>query len=77
MEDRKVVVACLPQVKHGQTSAASVAKNMLRSFPAIHFRLMLGIAGECQNWRDDTGGKPGCVTVLEASPRTMAAVVDE
>ena len=40
-----VVVACLPKGVYGTTSAATVAKDMLRSFHHIRFRLMVGIGG--------------------------------
>ena len=39
------MVACLPKGKYGLTSVASVAKDMLRSFPSIRIGLMVGIAG--------------------------------
>jgi hypothetical protein len=38
-----VVIACLPKGKYGLTSAASVARDMLRSFTSIRFGLMVGI----------------------------------
>jgi nucleoside phosphorylase len=40
-----VVVACLPAGSTGITPAATVAANMLRSFPSIRFGLMVGIGG--------------------------------
>lgn len=42
---RIVVVACLTKGRYGLTSAASVAKDMLRSFPRIRIGLMVGIGG--------------------------------
>ena len=45
MGDHQVVIACLPQGKYGLASAATVATNLRRSFPAIHFSLMVGIGG--------------------------------
>ena len=39
-----VVIACLPKGRYGITSAVTVAERMLSSFPAIRFRLMVGIA---------------------------------
>ncbi|KAF5515191.1 putative ankyrin repeat protein [Colletotrichum siamense] len=41
----KVVMACLPSGQYGTTNAAAVASNMMRSFPSIHIRLMVGIGG--------------------------------
>ena len=40
-----VVIACLPAEKTGTVSAAIVAKDMLRSFKAVRFGLMVGIGG--------------------------------
>jgi nucleoside phosphorylase len=39
------VIACLPDENTGKVSAAIVAKDMLRSFKAIRFGLMVGIGG--------------------------------
>jgi len=51
--DHKLVVACLPQGKYGLASAATVAKDLLRSFPAIHFGLMVGIGGGAPSAKHD------------------------
>ena len=40
-----VVIACLPAEMTGKVSAATVAKDMVRSFKAIRFGLMVGIGG--------------------------------
>ncbi|SCV61255.1 uncharacterized protein FFFS_15824 [Fusarium fujikuroi] len=40
-----VVIAVLPDGEYGKSSAASVARNMMHSFPNIRFGLMVGIAG--------------------------------
>lgn len=40
-----VVIVYLPKGRYGIASAASVAKNMLRSFESIRIRLMVGIRG--------------------------------
>lgn len=40
-----VVIACLPAESTGKVSAATVATNMLRSFKAVRFGLMVGIGG--------------------------------
>ncbi|OCL09317.1 purine and uridine phosphorylase [Glonium stellatum] len=45
IEEHNVVMACLPLGSYGLTSAASAAKDMLRSFPSIRFGLMVGIGG--------------------------------
>lgn len=48
-----VVVASLPKGKYGTTSAATVARDMLRSFPSIKFGLMVGIAGGAPSEKHD------------------------
>lgn len=53
MSQHNVVIACLPKGKYGLTSAASVAKDMLRSFPSIRFGLMVGIAGGAPSKKHD------------------------
>jgi len=40
-----VVIACLPYGVYGTTSAATVATQMLASFPSIRFGIMVGIGG--------------------------------
>jgi len=40
-----IVIACLPSGNMGITPAATVAADMLRSFPKIRFGLMVGIGG--------------------------------
>ena len=40
-----VVIACLPTGVYGTTSATAVAIQMLSTFPAIQFGLMVGIGG--------------------------------
>jgi len=44
-----VVMACLPAGVYGTVSAASVATNMLRTFPGIRLGLMVGIGGGIPN----------------------------
>ncbi len=45
VDDHHVVVACLPKGRYGIASAATVAKDMLRSFESIRVGLMVGIGG--------------------------------
>ncbi|KAM7209924.1 hypothetical protein V8F06_014694, partial [Rhypophila decipiens] len=40
-----IVIGCLPEGRYGTNSAASVARNMVRSFPNLRFALMVGIGG--------------------------------
>ncbi|EED11819.1 hypothetical protein TSTA_109990 [Talaromyces stipitatus ATCC 10500] len=43
--DHNVVIACLPAAITGKVSAATIAKDMIHSFPAVRFGLMVGIGG--------------------------------
>jgi hypothetical protein len=47
------VIACLPKGKYGLTSAASVARDMLRSFTSIRFGLMVDIRGGAPSPKHD------------------------
>ncbi|KAF3771367.1 hypothetical protein M406DRAFT_11270, partial [Cryphonectria parasitica EP155] len=40
-----IIIACLPSGQYGTTNAATVANNMLRSFPSIRMGFMVGIGG--------------------------------
>ncbi|KUL83657.1 hypothetical protein ZTR_11042 [Talaromyces verruculosus] len=40
-----VVIACLPEGRHGTNSAATVATQMVHAFPSIKLGLMVGIGG--------------------------------
>jgi nucleoside phosphorylase len=40
-----VAIACLPAGGYGTNNAATVANNMLRSYPSVNIRLMVGIGG--------------------------------
>ena len=51
--DHNIVIACLPMGRYGTTSAASVAKDMLRSFGSIRIRLMVGIGGGAPSEKHD------------------------
>lgn len=48
-----VVLACLPSGIYGITSAAIVLDQMLLTFPAVRFGLMVGIGGGVPNTRTD------------------------
>ncbi|CRK40266.1 hypothetical protein BN1723_015695 [Verticillium longisporum] len=45
VQGHNVVVACLPAGIYGPTSAATVAKDLLRTFKSVRFGLMVGIDG--------------------------------
>ncbi len=47
-----VVIACLPAEKTGKVSAAIVTKDLLRSFKAIRFGLMVGVGGGAPYYSD-------------------------
>jgi nucleoside phosphorylase len=67
-----VVIACLPKDKYGLTSAASVAKDMLRSFPSIRFGMMVGIGGGAPSLKHDI--RLGDVVVSSPVGRTGGVV---
>jgi len=48
-----VVIAVLPYGEYGTSSAASVARDMLHSFPNLRCRLMVGISGGAPNQKHD------------------------
>ncbi|KAI3528057.1 hypothetical protein CSPX01_16505 [Colletotrichum filicis] len=45
MQGHRVVIACLPNGVYGTNPAATVAKDMLRTFKSIRFGLLVGIGG--------------------------------
>jgi nucleoside phosphorylase len=49
----KVVIAVLPDGEYGTSSAASVARDMLHSFPNVRIGLMVGIGGGAPNEKHD------------------------
>jgi nucleoside phosphorylase len=51
--EHNVVIASLPKGKYGLTSAATVAKDLLRSFESIRFGLMVGIGGGVPSLKHD------------------------
>lgn len=53
MAGHKVVIAVLPRGTYGLSSAASVAANMLNSFPNIRIGLMVGIGGGAPTAKHD------------------------
>ncbi|KAI3014430.1 hypothetical protein CBS147347_11476 [Aspergillus niger] len=48
-----IVIGCLPAGRYGTSSASSVARDMLRSFPNLRFALMVGIGGGAPSARND------------------------
>ena len=51
--DHHIVIACLPKWRYGIASAASVAKDMLRSFESIRIGLMVGVGGGAPSDKHD------------------------
>ncbi|KAL6806061.1 ankyrin repeat-containing domain protein [Trichoderma sp. SZMC 28012] len=51
--DHNVVIAVLPDGEYGISSAASVARDMLHSFPDIRIGLMVGIGGGAPSKKHD------------------------
>jgi hypothetical protein len=49
----KVVIAVLPDGEYGIAAAASVAKDMLHSFPNVRIGLMVGIGGGAPSRKHD------------------------
>ncbi|RSL54066.1 hypothetical protein CEP54_010073 [Fusarium duplospermum] len=45
IHQHNIVIGCLPSGIYGTTSAAYVARDMVRSFPSLRFALMVGIGG--------------------------------
>jgi nucleoside phosphorylase len=45
VKGHNVVIVCLPNGRYGTSSTASVARDMVRSFPNLRFALMVGIGG--------------------------------
>jgi nucleoside phosphorylase len=48
-----IVIAVLPDGEYGTASAASVARDMLHSFPNIRFGLMVGVGGGAPSRKHD------------------------
>lgn len=48
-----VVIAVLPEGEYGISSAASVARDMLHSFPNVRIGLMVGIGGGAPSAKHD------------------------
>ncbi|KAK8038807.1 hypothetical protein PG993_007218, partial [Apiospora rasikravindrae] len=53
MGKHNVVIAVLPDGEYGTTSAATVARDMLHSFPNVRIGLMVGIGGGAPSAKND------------------------
>lgn len=63
--EHNVVIACLPAGVYGTNAAATVASNMLRTFPEIRFDLMVGIGGGIPNLAKEIDIRLGDVVVSQ------------
>ncbi|KAH8755003.1 hypothetical protein F5883DRAFT_571620 [Diaporthe sp. PMI_573] len=53
MGDHNVVIAVLPDGEYGTASAATVARDMLHTFPNVRIGLMVGIGGGAPSAKND------------------------
>jgi nucleoside phosphorylase len=53
MGEHNVVIAAMPDGEYGTASAASVARDMLHSFPNVRIGLMVGIGGGAPSMKHD------------------------
>lgn len=65
MHGHNVVIACLPVGVYGTVSAATVAKDMLRTFTGIRFGIMMGIGGGVPNVHTGVDIRLGDVVVSQ------------
>lgn len=72
VQDHNVVVACLPAGIYGTTPAATVAKDLLRTFKSVRFGLLVGIGGGAPSANHDI--RLGDVVVSQPSG-TMGGVI--
>ncbi|ERF68823.1 hypothetical protein EPUS_06267 [Endocarpon pusillum Z07020] len=65
VHEHNVVIACLPAGVDGTAAAASVAKDMVRTFKALRFGLMVGIGGGIPDLDKDKDIRLGDVVVSQ------------
>ncbi|KAF6815038.1 g-protein beta wd-40 repeats containing [Colletotrichum musicola] len=53
IKGHNIVIACLPAGIHGTTTAATVAKDLLRTFKSLRFGLLVGIGGGAPSRTND------------------------
>lgn len=63
--DHNVILACLPSGTTGMNSAATVAANIVRSFPKLRFGLLVGVGG----------GAPGTTSVEDRDDIRLGDIV--
>jgi nucleoside phosphorylase len=67
MNEHNVVIACLPAGVDGTNAAATVAKDMTRTFKALRFVLLVGIGGGIPNLEQGIDVRLGDVVVSQPS----------
>lgn len=72
IKNHNVVIACLPAGVYGTTTAATVAKDMRRTFKSIRFGLMVGIGGGAPSPAHDI--RLGDVVVSQPSGTTGGVI---
>lgn len=72
IENHNVVIGCLPTGRQGNSSAAMVARDMVRSFPNLRFALLVGIGGGAPTARNDI--RLGDVVVSVPNGRSSGVV---
>jgi len=65
MGQHNVVIACLPAGAYGTNAAATVAKDMLRTFICLRFGLLVGIRGGIPNLKDGRDIRLGDIVVSQ------------
>ncbi|KIX01605.1 uncharacterized protein Z518_09331 [Rhinocladiella mackenziei CBS 650.93] len=74
MSQHNVVIACLPAGIYGTNAAATVAKDMLRTFTGLRFGLLVGIGGGIPNLQNGRDIRLGDVVVSQPD-KTFGGVV--
>ena len=74
MSQHDVVMACLPAGRYGTNAAATVAKDMLRTFTGLRFGLLVGTGGGIPNLQDDHDIRLGDIVVSQPD-ETFGGVV--
>ncbi|KAK2025454.1 purine and uridine phosphorylase, partial [Colletotrichum zoysiae] len=67
VQGHNVVIACLPAGIYGTTPAATVAKDVLRTFKSIRFGLMVGIGGGAPSQKQTPDIRLGDIVVSQPS----------
>jgi len=65
MSQHSMVIACLPAGVYGNNAAATVTKDMLRTFTGLRFGLLVGIGGGISNPHDGRDFRLGDIVVSQ------------